>query len=174
MTPNDLLLVSSLTFTFICVCGLFYEFYKDFRLKSNIDSRKIIQSNKSNVPYTRLINEVVKYTAPHLLSHAIKKYPKVKVIYRKHRSVRGRYRSGKKTIELYVHPKIKVNQLVKTTLHEIKHYIQHRTDPNFTYYDLYNQKYGYEKNEFEIDAREFANNQLEPCLSYLRVNKFIP
>ena len=171
--PYDLLLLLSVLFTLFCAGGLCYEFYKDYR-KSHRKSRKGSKRfAKPKVPYTRLINEVVHWTGPHLKENSIKHYPKVKIIYRRHQSVRGRYRSSKKTIELYVHPKIKLEQLVKTTLHEIRHYMQHKTDPAFDSYDRYSAKMGYEQNPFEVDSRSYANKHYKPCLEYLRSNGWV-
>jgi hypothetical protein len=166
---DDLFVILSVGFTLFCACGLINEFIKDFkhqiRTKPKTERQKV---RPRRMPYTRFIDEVLKFSAPHLLSNSIKKYPRVKVIYRNHQRVRGRYRSEKKTIEVYVHPKIKLEQLVKTTLHEVRHYIQHKTDPDFQNYDYYTERHGYEQNPFEIDARSYASNYFGECLEYLK------
>ena len=170
---NDILIILSVGFTLFCACGLINEFIKDFKNKKKTPRKTRKLKARPTIPYTRFIDEIVKYSAPHLLSNSIKKYPRVKVIYRKHQSVRGRYRSGKKTIEVYVHPKIKVDQLVKTTLHEVRHYMQHKIDPYFQYYDYYTERHGYEQNPFEIDARTYASNHQRKCIEHLEAKGYI-
>lgn len=170
MIYNDILLVLILAFTFTCACGLINEFYKDYKIRVGT---KILKFRNVKVPKTTLINEVILWTKPILLSKSIKKYPRYKIMYRKHKSIRGRYRGATKTIEIYVHPNIKVEQLVKTILHEIQHYIQHLTDPNFAKYELFSKKVGYELNPYEVEARSFAFNQLNACLLHLKKIKYI-
>lgn len=164
---DDLGIILLLGFTTVCGMGFIYECIKDFQNKKRTRRKTRKLKARPKIPYTRLIDEIVKFSAPHLLSNSIKKYPRVKVIYRNHQRVRGRYRSGKMTIEVYVHPKIKLDQLVKTTLHEVRHYMQHKIDPDFQNYDYYTERHGYEQNPFEIDARDYASNYFGECLEYL-------
>ena len=54
------------------------------------------------------------------------------------------------------------------TLHELAHYIQHETDPDFKYYDVYERRFGYENNIFELQANKFASDYLMTCLGHLK------
>jgi hypothetical protein len=171
---DDLLIILSVGFTIFCACGLINECIKDFQHKKRTPKRKSGRTSfRPKVPYSKLINEVVRWSGDLLLMEGINHYPRVKVIYRRHKSVRGRYRSSKNTIELYVHPQIGLKQLIKTTLHEIRHYIQDKNHPDFDNYDRFTRKLGYYENPFEIDSRTFANKHFMACHEYLKTKGFI-
>jgi Zn-dependent peptidase ImmA (M78 family) len=157
----DILIIFLLSFSLFCAVGLINEFIKDFKKRSSIINKG------PRVPYSKLIKEVVLWTAPFLLDNKIKKYPKIKVSYRKCKRADGYYLPKSQTIEILVNKHIDANGIVFVCLHEIAHYIQHQTNPDFKNYDRYEHKLGYDKNPFEVQANLFASKHLESCLRHL-------
>ncbi|MFM6994734.1 MAG: ImmA/IrrE family metallo-endopeptidase [Sediminibacterium sp.] len=145
-----------------CAVGLINEFVQDFK-KSTVKKKKALR-----VPYSKLIKEVVRWAAPFLLYNGIKKYPRLKVSYRKCKSADGYYLPQSQTIEILVNKHIDTNGIVFVCLHEIAHFIQHHTNPDFKNYDRYENKLGYDKNPFEVQANIFASKQLNSCMKHLK------
>jgi len=158
----DLFLLFTLGFSIFCAFGLVNEFIKDF------NNRSLKICVRRRVPYSKIINEVVRWTGPILLDSSIKKYPKIKVSYRKCKRAAGYYYPKSKTVEVFVNRQIYMNGIVFVCLHEIAHYIQHQTNPEFQNYDSYEYKLGYDKNPFEIQANSFASKHRESCLRHLQ------
>ncbi len=119
------------------------------------------------VPYTQLVNEVMCYTGSLLHQNNIKYYPQLQLRYYKHVKWGGvHFAEGK--IVIYTKSHADVTQLVSTTLHEIGHHFQMKTDPKeFNKYIEYSKKFGYDKNPCEVYARQFASQHLQPCIDYL-------
>ena len=163
----DLLIIFLLFFCLFCAVGLINEFIKDFKKTSSITNKGL------RAPYSKLIKEVVRWTAPFLLDNRIKKYPNIKVSYRKCKSADGYYLPKSQTIEILVNKHIDVNGIVFVCLHEIAHYIQHQTNADFKNYDRYEHKLGYHKNPFEVQANLFASKHRESCLKHLRAIGFL-
>ena len=122
---------------------------------------------KRKVPYTRLVNEVMCYTGGLLHQNNIKYYPKLELRYYKHNKWGGlHFPEGR--IIIYTKSHSDVTQLISTTLHEIGHHFQMKTDPKeFNRYNEYSKKFGYRKNPCEVYARQFASQHLQPCIDYL-------
>ncbi|MFM7710828.1 MAG: hypothetical protein ACKO5C_07920 [Ferruginibacter sp.] len=77
-------------------------------------------------------------------------------------------------IYIYLKNNNSVVELVNTVLHELGHYVQSKTDPDwFSNYDDYTEAFGYYNNPLEIDSRSFAEEWTTPCLFYLRDQKII-
>ena len=72
-----------------------------------------------------------------------------------------------------MYPSVSLKEVVKTTLHEIRHYMQHKTDPDFNQYQRFSAKLGYDKNPFEVDSRKYASKHLAECLNHLKSNNLI-
>lgn len=161
---NDLGIMLLLCFTAVCACGLINEFIKDFQQQNQSKRQK---SKPSRVPYSKLIKQIVTWSGPLLLQEGIKRYPHVKVSYRRCKGADGYYAPKSKTVEVLVNNSIDVQGLVFVTLHELAHYIQHQTDPEFRNYDVYEHKLGYANNPFEIEANRFAREYFASCLAHL-------
>ncbi len=158
----DLLIIFLLFFCLFCAVGLINEFIKDFKKTSSITNKGL------RAPYSKLIKEVVRWTAPFLLDNRIKKYPNIKVSYRKCKSADGYYLPKSQTIEILVNNQIDANGIVFVCLHEIAHYIQHQTNADFKNYDRYEYKLGYDKNPFEVQANLFAREHCTSCIKHLK------
>jgi Zn-dependent peptidase ImmA (M78 family) len=109
------------------------------------------------------------WSGPLLLEVGIKRYPHVKVSYRKCKGADGYYAPKSKTVEVLVNKSVDVNRIVFVTLHELAHYLQHQTDPEFRNYDYYH----YNTNPFEIEANKFARDYQKSCLAHLKEIGFI-
>jgi predicted SprT family Zn-dependent metalloprotease len=123
--------------------------------------------------YPKLVQEVLYYCNPIFKQNKIKYYPLHDVSYYERKKKLGCYFTGKKKIVIYVKSHHgseteRIKQIVHTTLHEIKHVLQHHTDPNFKNYDILNQKLSYQQNPFEIDSNAFADAHMESCIKYLK------
>ena len=130
-------------------------------------------SLKLNCTYPRLVQEVVHYCGPTLKAQNIRFYPKYGVSYYKSKKRLGCYYPGQKKIVIYINShdgseSPKIRDIIHTTLHEMKHNIQHIKDPSFKNYDMYSKKLTYQKNPFEIDSNAFADKELDSCIQYLK------
>jgi Zn-dependent peptidase ImmA (M78 family) len=162
---DDLFVILSVGFTLFCACGLINEFIKDFQ-PQNLSKR---QKSRPKVPYSKLIKQIVTWSGPLLLQEGIKRYPHVKVSYRKCKGADRYYSPRHKTVEVLVNKSVDPNRIVYVTLHELAHYLQHQTDPEFRNYDYYH----YDTNPFEIEADKFAKNYQTSCIEHLKGIGFI-
>lgn len=158
----DPLVIFSISFCLFCAAGLINEFVQDFK-KRSVRAKKNVR-----VPYSKLIKEVIRWTAPFLLDGRIRKYPRLKVSYRTCKRADGYYLPKSQTIEILVNKHIDANGIVLVCLHEIAHYMQHKTNPDFKNYDRYERKLGYDKNPFEIQANKFAEKHRTSCIKHLK------
>lgn len=128
---------------------------------------------KLNSSYPKLVQEVVYYCGPILKAQNIRFFPKYEISYFKSKKRLGCYYSGQKKIVIYIkshdgNESTKVRDIIHTTLHEVRHNIQHLKDPDFKNYDTYSKKLTYQKNPFEIDSNAFADKELDDCIQYLK------
>ncbi|MBP5998834.1 MAG: hypothetical protein KA534_00125 [Sediminibacterium sp.] len=128
---------------------------------------------KLNSSYPKLVQEVVYYCGPILKAQNIRFFPKYEVSYFKSKKRLGCYYSGQKKIVIYIKShdgdeSQKIRDIIHTTLHEVRHNIQHLRDPDFKNYDTYSKKLTYQKNPFEIDSNAFADKELDGCIQYLK------
>jgi hypothetical protein len=133
---------------------------------------------KLNSSFPKLVQEVVYYCAPIFRAEKIKFFPKYEVSYFKSKKRLGCYYSGQKKIVIYIkshdgNESTKIRDIIHTTLHEIRHNIQHLKDPDFKNYDTYSKKLTYQKNPFEIDSNAFADKELDGCIQYLKSKGFL-
>jgi Zn-dependent peptidase ImmA (M78 family) len=166
---DELFVILSVGFTLFCACGLVNECLKDHQ-QQNLSMR---QESKPRVAYSKIIKEVVRFSGPLLLNEGIKRYPRLKVSYRRCKGADGYYYPKSKTIEVLVNKQVDTSGLVFVTLHELAHYIQDKTDPDFRNYDVYEHRFGYDANKFEIEANRFASDYQTSCLKHLESNGFI-
>jgi len=123
---------------------------------------------------TQLIRSVIEFTRPILEQNNIANYPGLKIYYHQHKKWAGYFSSEHAMIYVYLKNNNSVADIVNTVLHEIAHYVQHQTDPEwFSNYDDYTAMYGYYQNPLEVDSRSFAEKWTAPCLEYLKDNDII-
>ncbi len=157
---DDLFIIFSVGFTAVCAVGFINECVKDLQ-QQNLSKRQ--KSKPKVVVYSKVIKEAVRWCGPILLDQGIKRYPHVKVSYRKCKGADGYYSPKYKTVEVLVNKSVDVKRIVFITLHELAHYLQHQKDPDFRYYD----EYQYDENPFEIGANKFASDYQTSCLKHL-------
>ena len=124
----------------------------------------------SQVPYTKLVGETIKYTNNILYEKKITHFPGYTIRYYRHKRYAGQF-DGKVIVYLKSNPDIPV--LVNTVLHEVMHYIQSKTDKQYKRYGEYTNTFGYWNNPLEKEARDFADKYCEQCLIYLESKKII-
>ena len=153
----------SIAFTIFCTYKFLEEIYKGFK------NNKL----KLRVTYTKLIKEVINYSGPILYQNNIKYFPFFKISYYNSKKKLGCYLSSQKKIVIYIKSHYgsdseKINDIIHTTLHEIRHYMQHFIYSDFKNYDNYTKNLSYKKNPFEIDSNSWADKNMEDCIQYLK------
>lgn len=144
--------------------GLF--FYLVFDIVSDIISHFKRKEWISNVGYRELIQETIWFTDSILYDKKIKKFPAFTISHYKHKRFAGVYDGDK--IKIYIKNASDVESVVRITLHEICHYIQHKTNMReYSKYDYYSLQFGYDENPLEKESYEFANKWTQPCLKHL-------
>jgi hypothetical protein len=157
MNPDWLLYFSITCFVFAFVAYLF----------RSEDKYKL---NTSNVQFCR---EVMKWTGPILVTHGVKYFPSITVRYNKKSRKMGVYIPSSNSIVIYLKSHDgNLSDICSTVLHEIKHHIQSKKDPEFRKLLNYN-KYGYYNNRIEREARDFENAYVQNCLKDLCKNGII-
>lgn len=117
-----------------------------------------------NAPYTTLVHQAIFYTNDILYNLRIDHFPSCQIYYYRHKKHFGQF-DGE--VKIYTKNHHNIVDLVDTVLHEVKHFIQSETDPDFDQYETYTKQLGEWNNPFEVEAREFASEHLEECLEYL-------
>ena len=122
----------------------------------------------SNVPNTKLVNEVILFTNVILQKKGIKRFPTFRIQYYKHKKWSGYFNNE---IVVYLKNHDDIPSLTNTVLHEVGHYIQSKTQQKeFKKYEEYTETLGYFNNPFEVDARNFASKWQKECITHL-INK---
>lgn len=120
--------------------------------------------NTSNIQFCR---EVMKWTGPILREKGVRYFPSITVRYNKIQKKMGVYIPSTNSIVIYLKSHNgDLTEICSTVLHEIKHHIQSKKDPEFRKLMNYN-KYGYYNNRIEVEAREFEKKYLQECLKAL-------
>jgi hypothetical protein len=127
-----------------------------------------------NVPYTRLVKEIIYFSGKILLDEKIKYYPSFEIKYYKSKKLMGSYNGSNDHITIYLKNHKDIPSIVDTVLHEICHHIQNKSKKDtYKLYGHYSKKYGYKNNPLEIDSRKFANKHTLPCIKHLESIKII-
>jgi hypothetical protein len=122
------------------------------------------------VSYIQFCREVVKWSSCILLQYGIKSsFPKVVMKYGKGTRTMGTYSSSKNlvTINLNSHDRTTTKNLLEsiasTCLHEVFHFKQSKTDPDYKALTNY-KRYGYWSNRIEVEARAFEAKYYKQCI----------
>lgn len=120
----------------------------------------------ANVRNKELIQETIWFTNDILYHKKINWFPTFTISYYKHKRFAGVYNGNKITI--YIKNATDAVSIVRITLHEVNHYIQHHTNmKEYLKYEYYSEIYGYDDNPLEIECRQFADKWTHPCLKHL-------
>ena len=123
------------------------------------------------VSHIQFCREVIKWALPILKREGIKNQPKVIMRYGKGTRTMGTYSASQNlvTINLNSHDRknsrIFFETIASTTLHEVCHHIQAKTDPEYKALTNY-KKYGY-LNRIEVEARAFESKWYLQCIEDL-------
>ena len=74
------------------------------------------------------------------------------------------------TITVYPNVCISDLKFISTIIHEYAHYLQFSKISNMKQYHKLTQKFGYNNNPFEVEAREFEKKYLTSCMDYIEKN----
>lgn len=141
---------------FYMLVSIVFDIISNFRKKDWI----------SNVGYRELIQETIWFTNDILYDKKINKFPVFTISYYKHKKFLGVYNDQK--IIIYVKNTTDIVSIVGITLHEVNHYIQHKTNmKEYSKYEYYSLKFGYDENPLEQECRKFADKWTQPCLKHL-------
>lgn len=120
----------------------------------------------ANVGYSKLVHETILFTNDILYQKGIKHFPSFKISYYPHKKFFGVYNDS--NIIIYVKNATDAVSIVRITLHEVCHYIQHQSNmKEYSKYEYYSLKFGYDENPLEKECREFADKWTQPCLKHL-------
>ena len=119
---------------------------------------------ETRVPYTVLCRETVYFCGSILSQNKIKFCPEVRISYYKHKTYLGVFNGD---IVIYIQKNEDIATLVNTVLHEVRHYMQSKTDKQYNRYDEFLLNLGYWNNPLEKDARNFAEQHCNKALAYL-------
>lgn len=159
---------------FLIIFALFcFIFFCPYKFIEGIKEALYVPKLSLVSTYPKLVQEVVYYCGPILKAQNIRFYPKYEISYFKSKKRLGCYYSGQKKIVIYIkshdgNESRKIRDIIHTTLHEVRHNMQHLKDPDFKNYDTYSKKLTYQKNPFEIDSNAFADKELDDCIQYLK------
>jgi len=129
---------------------------------------------KLNVPYTKLVKEIIAFSGEILLMEKIKYYPSFEIKYYKSKKMMGYYDGSQDHITIYLKNHTDIPSIVDTVLHEVCHHIQNNSrKKEFKLYDHYSKKFGYINNPLEIDSRDFAKKNSIQCIKYLESKNII-
>jgi hypothetical protein len=92
-------------------------------------------------------------------------YPFLRIYPRKRSECYGEYSSFLHLIEIYAGECDTLRRFVDTVIHEYTHSCQRWVGVR---YIAYNQKFGYRKNPFEVEARRVARESRTGCIQFLR------
>ena len=164
-------IMSLIFFVSISILLLLYLDGKKISIKS------ILFENKNwdlNVPYTKLVKEIITFSSEILLKEKIKYYPSFEIKYYKTKKMMGCYDGKQDHITIYLKNHNNIPSIVDTVLHEVAHHIQNKSrKKEFKLYGHYTNKYGYRDNPLEIDSRDFAKKNTMSCIKYLERRKII-
>jgi hypothetical protein len=122
---------------------------------------------KLNTSYVQFCREVMKWTGPVLVSSGVKYFPSITVRYNKKSPKMGVYIPSTNSIVIYLKSHDgNLSEICSTVLHEVKHHIQSKKDPEFRKLLNY-RKYGYYNNRIEREARDFEIAHVQNCLKDL-------
>jgi len=117
---------------------------------------------KSNVPYTRLVKEIIQFTGTILYENKVKRFPTFDIKYYKAKKFMGLYYGSDDHISIYIKNHEDIPSIVDTVLHEVAHHIQNKSrNKEFKLYNSYSNSFGYRDNPLEIESRALASKWTE-------------
>lgn len=124
----------------------------------------------SNVPYTRLTEEIVTYVSTTLSLYGTKPPPRYRLYYNSNKKFKGFYQNG--VMVIYTKNHYSVPEYIDTVVHECFHHYQNVVSKDFRKHYREFSHLG-KNNPYEIAARKYANENLDLCLTYLNIKGII-
>ena len=96
------------------------------------------------------------------------KHPyQLKIHYYRHQKFGGRFLFNGKQIVIYVYDDLDVNYLIDTVIHEYIHHLQFEKKAHEHDYGRKHNEFGFDKNPWEIEARQIAKQKKKECLNWV-------
>lgn len=144
----------------LAVCTL-----KSFRYRlryNNLSARPLTTLPVSKIKFCQLVFEWCQNN----ISNPGNRKPTLVLRYYSHSKWRGLYKTKSHECIVYIHKDVSIGQVVNVVIHEFVHARQSTKTFN-KMYDQYNQQFGYDKNPFEIEARNVAKQYENECLMWV-------
>lgn len=173
MSTSDLMICVLIFFVILGIISFLLPDSKEIKTPFQF-SALVKKKWKSNVPYTRLVKEIIEYTGSILYENKVKHFPTFDIKYYKVKKFMGLYYGANNHISIYIKNHDNIPSIVDTVLHEVAHHIQNKSrNKEFKLYDTYSNSFGYMDNPLEIESRSFAAKWTKDCLIYLESRKII-
>ena len=122
--------------------------------------------------YSEICNETFNWCLYNFGSTDKKVIPKLKISYDKRvKNSYGSYLNG--VITIYPNVCKKTKLLIKTILHEYRHFLQMPNDNDIEIYNILSKKFKYIEHPFEIDSIAFEKKYYKFCKRHLKNKKII-
>ena len=106
------------------------------------------------------------------LGNSNKSKPNLTLKYYPHKKLAGVFISSSNECQIYIHNHQTLREITNTVIHEYVHSLQ-RSKTFDKLYEKHQREIGYEKNPFEVEAREVAKKYERECLIcvYAQISK---
>ena len=122
------------------------------------------------IPKRRFVIIVLQWCSEHL--ETTKHRYDLKIHYYPNKKFGGKFQSFNKQIIIYIHPYLRLEDLVDIVIHEYVHHLQFSTVSTEQEYNKKLVEVGYWDNPYEVEARKLAQQHKKKCLDWiLRHNK---
>lgn len=149
---------------FITGCGVITLVALIMVIREGLLISKLSNLTFSDLPVkkTTYCQMVLDWCHENLSSSNIPK-PNIRVKYYPHKKIAGLYISGSNECQIYIYNHVTLREITNTVIHEYVHSRQ-RSRTFDKMYEKHQREIGYEKNPFEVEARDIANKYEKECL----------
>jgi hypothetical protein len=92
--------------------------------------------------------------------------PNLTLKYYTHKKIAGLYISSSNECQIYINNNLTLREITNTVIHEYVHSLQ-RNKTFDKMYEKHQREIGYEKNPFEVEARDIAKKYEKECLIWV-------
>lgn len=100
------------------------------------------------------------------LGNSNKSKPNLTLKYYPHKKLAGVFISSSNECQIYIHNHQTLREITNTVIHEYVHSLQ-RSKTFDKLYEKHQKEIGYEKNPFEVEARDIAKKYEKECLIWI-------
>jgi hypothetical protein len=148
-------------------CGVITLIALIMVIREDLLSRKLSNLTFSDLPVKRTTycHLVLDWCHDNLSSSKTPK-PNLRVRYYPHKKIAGLYISGSNECLIYINNHLTLREITNTVIHEYVHSRQ-RSKTFEKMYEKHQREIGYEKNPFEVEARDIAKKYEKECLIWV-------